>query len=716
MTHLLFLSSLFAVAGQNPPSLLVPFKGLSDAGSVADVRDYVVDGQGNHYVYALHAAPSELYLTGDGGRSWRAAPVAPRTVGTVPSRIHEPASIAVDPENADILHDCSPRGIFRSNDSGKLWYLLREGACSQLVVDRGQRNILLATNSAVLIRSIDGGGSWQIINVRAAKIAQDVSGFGLFAALTSAGDVSFSRDRGATWTPAARVANGISGLAFHPHKPNAVYAWSTTELYRTNDQINWLRLPVPANSSFGDVYPDPLTPGQLWLAGAQGLFRTQDDGLSWTLVRAGLHERITGCSAMIATTLGRSVVSANGGKDWAAVPFDLRQIAFGAACNGVGLARRVGQSRLRMYTETNPNRIWNRDITASGVLAVVRDGVGAILHGAGLGVRRVTGDGAELASYDPGGGLAVVADRVLSGTDGSVAWSGPEITLGGRHVAVRLNAQGRRINTASGTLLALDNFNRMVVATDRGLELWNDNNTLERILPLDANTLALQYLPNGDVIAAGWNAPNKIWIARYRDGLPSQIWKQELIGPPTKPAGKVRLQIVSDESAYLEIPARVETRDPFLPQLGGGAADRTFIKLASDGEIEWSTMLPGRRFLTPNPGNRLSVVESTPDAANLEFLSVPNRRIQVIDTVLNADTTALATAYAGDTLVIKGRNLTADPTTIRAKVNGIPAQVLSASVSAVVIVVPSVLNGETARIELELPTGPLSPVEIPANY
>jgi hypothetical protein len=161
MTHLLLLSSLLGIAGQVPPPLLAPFKNLSDPGLVADISDYVVDAQGNHFVSAVQTLPTQLFLTRDGGRSWRIAPVVPRTIGVSPSGAYAPTSVVVNPENSDVLYGCSWRGIFRSNDGGKLWYLLRDGNCQQLAIDRGQRNILLAIVSSTLIRSIDAGSSWQ---------------------------------------------------------------------------------------------------------------------------------------------------------------------------------------------------------------------------------------------------------------------------------------------------------------------------------------------------------------------------------------------------------------------------------------------------------------------------------------------------------------------------------------------------------------------------
>jgi hypothetical protein len=528
--------------------------------------------------------------------------------------------------------------------------------------------------------------------------------------------LSLSRDRGATWNAASNA--NFEGIAYHPHRAGAAYAWISDRLYRTNDLVNWTHLPLPANTILGivEAYPDPQMPGQLWIATGQGLFRTLNDGISVTKVRDGSHRWIDGCGTIIAGTDKAPVLSSNGGKDWVSLPIEMdSRPAFGAACNGLALVRPMVAGVTRMYSErTEPNWSLSHQLPAGGGrLQVVRDGRGAVLHAIGLALRRFALDGTILQSYDVGG-MAIVMDRIFSGSDGSVAGSGPEITIGGVLITAKFNAEGRRIGTARGTLLALDPLNRMVVVNDRGVEIWNDSGTLERALPLDSGTFALQYLPNGDMVAAGWTAPNKIWIARHRGDGPDQIWKTELLGPTAKPAGRVRLQLDSLETAFLEIPARVETRHPMVPQLAAAPDDRTFLRIRNDGEVIWSTLLPGRKFLNP----QLFVVAASPESAQIERLTVPNQRLQAINTVLNADATALATAYAGETLVLKGHNLApqmAEPGSVRAQVNGVAAQVVSASPDAVVIVVPPVLNGETAWIELVTPTGPVSPVEIPAN-
>ena len=125
MTRLLLFSCVLASAAE----ILTPRIILASPGLVASVTDYAVDSQGNRYINGGLTLPSTFRTTKDGGLTWQGPPFVPTLVGVYPPRPYSPVQVIVDPVDSNVLYDCSGQGIVRSNDGGRLWYLLREGYC-----------------------------------------------------------------------------------------------------------------------------------------------------------------------------------------------------------------------------------------------------------------------------------------------------------------------------------------------------------------------------------------------------------------------------------------------------------------------------------------------------------------------------------------------------------------------------------------------------------
>lgn len=103
-----------------------------------------------------------------------------------------------------------------------------------------------------------------------------------------------STDTGLNWTMlnVAPYAASLQRLRLSPHDADVLLVTSYFQIFRSTDGgANWSPLAggLPAPGQFADLRFDPTTPGRVYAAGPGGLWRSNDDGNSWTqLPAAGL--------------------------------------------------------------------------------------------------------------------------------------------------------------------------------------------------------------------------------------------------------------------------------------------------------------------------------------------------------------------------------------------------------------------------------------------
>lgn len=126
------------------------------------------------------------------------------------------------------------------------------GSLSNIAVDPAQPNTVFLSSSSSVYRSTDAGLNWTKLNI-------------------------------------APYVSSIGRLAMSPHDGDILLANAYSRVFRSLDGgDNWAPLSggLPAVAVFRDLVFDPTTPGRIWLAGTGEMWRSDDNGTSWTALAA----------------------------------------------------------------------------------------------------------------------------------------------------------------------------------------------------------------------------------------------------------------------------------------------------------------------------------------------------------------------------------------------------------------------------------------------
>ena len=288
-----------------------------------------------------------LFRTTNGGAFWQ-----PASSG-LPNR--PVLSLALAPSSgrgADILWAGTTNGTFRSGNGGGTWVRASQGMRGQeinaLVAHPRQPGTLWAGSGTLekegpgVFKTTNNGMAWRMSNRGLLALHLEVLAFdpqtpGVVWAGTDGRGVFRSADSGATWAPRNSGIEPltISSLAIAPSGPQTLWATAGRNVFVTHDGgEQWVRRGSGPIDPFNGFIPpvsllrlDPQDAAVAYAGTSSGLFRTTDEGVTWSRFEAPLPAAsVTDLlidprdSDVVFVAMGALWVTRDGGATWELVP------------------------------------------------------------------------------------------------------------------------------------------------------------------------------------------------------------------------------------------------------------------------------------------------------------------------------------------------------------------------------------------------------------
>ena len=275
---------------------------------------------------------SSLFETTDGGQAWTVSNSGMST-GFGGSAIQY---VAYDVNTPGTLYAGADSNLYRTTNGGTTWSaggVAPVGDVRYIATFPGHPNMVIAGTDQGIFVSSDSGASWASLNGNiTSSILNDVavSGNEILAPAQDYSEVE-SIDGGTTWIqPGGNCENGASLI--NPGEPTFQYLFTTCGFFVSSDSgASFSRV-----SDIGDhnvaadvdntVAVDGLNPSTVYVAGASGIWKSTNWGLSFTLESAWPGSTGAGATAIaVSPTSGSDLyigtqqglyVSSDGGSTW----------------------------------------------------------------------------------------------------------------------------------------------------------------------------------------------------------------------------------------------------------------------------------------------------------------------------------------------------------------------------------------------------------------
>jgi len=287
-----------------------------------------------------------------------------QTLDTVWQNIGQPLQaedlrmIVIDPLDQNKAYLATERGLLVTADTGKNWNEVldlsakkievspdmtpaeraalsgmgeKNGAVSgstSIAIDPSNPSSLFVGSPEGLYKSEDGGVSWSTVNSDFSGKAQTITGIAISSSnpdivyAATIGGLMKSGDAGKSWK-AAGVADPVNCVAIHPFNPDMVYAGVLGGAKKTEDGgAVWVDLVAgPDELSVSSIATDSLDPKVLFFGTDRGLYKSTDEGMSWSkLGLAGSVDQVAVSPAdstlVYAATSGGIFGSTDSGQNW----------------------------------------------------------------------------------------------------------------------------------------------------------------------------------------------------------------------------------------------------------------------------------------------------------------------------------------------------------------------------------------------------------------
>ncbi len=282
------------------------------------------------------------------------------------------SSIAVAPNNADIIFAGGISGLYKTADGGVNWFLANEQTLNHnieaLAIHPANSNLLFAwfrsnlgAVSSGLMRSTDGGRTWnEVLRGNYFLMGVEFDPLNPNRIFAYADSVFKSSDGGLSWRGVSTFRT-VQALAVYPQNPEIVYAFAGLLLYKSSDAgqtwtLSNSRLPNTASAAaVSSIDANILFYGNASFSSIGGFYRSIDGGASWLRLTAGF-----GRSPSVSTI--------------AIDPTNPNTIYAGGYANGVYLSTDTGDSWRLISSAVPDHYVQALNISATGEVDVVFGG------------------------------------------------------------------------------------------------------------------------------------------------------------------------------------------------------------------------------------------------------------------------------------------------------------------------------------------------------
>lgn len=297
---------------------IMPTLGINDI--LIDPRNtntmYIATGDHIGVTYSVGVLKST-----NGGETWNTTGLSFNRINT---RIIYHLELASN--NSNIIYATTNSGIYKSEDAGVNWSVIKSGSHRMIKINKNNNNILYAVNQNSFFRSTNAGTSWTQISTGlpstdVGRIAMDVapSDNNVIYLLISNNSnfyrgVYKSIDGGLNWTTQSTTPNilgyerngsGTSGqgwydlcIAVNPTEPENIIIGGINLWQSTNSGVNWTNRTMWWDGNFGvpTVHADQhfigyLNPNSttIYVGNDGAVYRSRNNGLNWSWIGNGIE-------------------------------------------------------------------------------------------------------------------------------------------------------------------------------------------------------------------------------------------------------------------------------------------------------------------------------------------------------------------------------------------------------------------------------------------
>jgi len=547
---------------------------LTDNLPTLGISDIVIDPGNTNIIYIATGDrdAGDTYAVGvmkstDGGNSWNTTGLNWNiTQGRTVNRL------IMHPANSSILIAAASNGIWRTTNAGVSWTQTQTtGNHKDMEMNPGSPDTIYATSTNVIRRSVNNGVTWTalqtITGVNRIELAVSPANPAYVYALCSkSSDNGFhslrrSVDRGDTWTVRSTSPNILGwnttgsdsggqgwydlALTVSPTNADWVMVGGVNHYHSTNGGSNWV---LNAHWYGGggkpyvhaDVHYLCFEPGSsniIYSANDGGIFRTTNNGTSWTDLSAGLS---------IAMLYGISNNPAVAGTVWAGHQDNgTNRLQTGTWSQRIG-----GDGMWTINSHTNTNTVYGS--LYYGDIRRSTNGGTSFTQVAGNGVNGINETGGWVTPYiqDPNasGTLYAGFTRVWKTTNSGNAWTVGYAVSGGTGKIVAMDMSANSSN---------------VVYSAKSNRIWRNTTDISAGLPISTNSITYIRVDPGNenrlwVTFSGFTAANKIF--RSTDG--GSTWTNITYNLPNLPANCVEYKAGTPEEIYVGTDVGVYAFEP----------------------------------------------------------------------------------------------------------------------------------------------------------